>query len=172
MAPCWYGINLGKSSASNVYETLAELPFVNQNDIREWGTIWGDDDQAREIFYYCSYLPKQQCGGMTLSRGKVVRIWTQIDYSLTMESIVERIGSPDYRAMFPGIEFQHCEVVLVWIDNEAVISASNQRNPGCPSNTGIKADMQADTLTYSLENDPGFYERYDIYQKWSGFAMP
>ena len=61
-APCWYGLQLNKSTEADVYSTLKKLDFVDQTSIGEWSVTWLNDADAKEIFYSCLYPNEKGCG--------------------------------------------------------------------------------------------------------------
>ncbi len=172
-APCWYNLYLGVSSGEELKGTLKQLPFVDQNHIKEWDITWQEQNDAKEILYDCSYLADHSCGGIVLYRDRFMQIWTRVDYRLTFETVVERLGSPDYYALRPGIEFANCDISLFWVENNLELVASNNQYSGCPFELGIDPRLWVNTLAYSLENVANRFEKYsDVYHPWRGFLEP
>ena len=172
-APCWYNLNLGVSTESDVRKTLARLPFVYQEDIREWNTTLSNDQVAKEIFYYCSYLNDKVCGRFLFSDGIVTLISTRIDFPLDFQTVVDKLGPADYYAMFSGIETQNCTINLFWLEDNLLITITNYQYYNCPYEKGIDPNSKVEFITYSHEEPPFLFEQYsDIYKQWQGFSKP
>jgi hypothetical protein len=128
-APCWYGLELEISKSSDVVSTLKYLPFVDKSSIQEHSTVWDKDDRAVEIGYSCIY-PRKYCGGLLLSDEKLKRIFTVVNFPLTLEESVDRLKEPDsidYGVCQP--ELPYCDVILNWENKGiSVISYSNDLN--------------------------------------------
>jgi hypothetical protein len=172
-APCWYTLNLGISTESDVRKTLEQLPFVDQDSILERDSAWINENDAKRIFYDCSYLKDEMCGGFILSEGILKQIYTRVDYPLTFETVVEKIGPPNFYNMIHGIEFQNCTINLFWLMSDVEVMISNYQHFNCPVGTGIGPDFKVDWITYSLDNKPWKFERYsNVYHPWQGFSKP
>jgi hypothetical protein len=96
VAPCWYGLELGKSNKADVAETLKELPFIDKASIHEYGTRWLEDDYAKEFYFGCVHPRKESCGSALISNDKLMSLWLSVGYSLSIEMVVDKLGEPDY----------------------------------------------------------------------------
>ncbi len=84
-APCWYGLEPGKSTAHDVDTTLDKLPFVDSSTIWQSTVIWGDDDNAKQIGFGCLHPKDADCGGgMIISQGRLKRITLSPPYRLSL----------------------------------------------------------------------------------------
>ena len=97
--PCWYGLELDKSTERDVYAVLKQLPFVDQNSIYQQETAWGKYDHVKVIGYKClspkrSSLSQKRstCGVIEIAEDKVKTITIGINYDLRLFRVVEELG--------------------------------------------------------------------------------
>ena len=177
--PCWYGLELNQSSEEDIYTTLRQLPFVEKNSIREWGTVWNDDENAKEIFYKCVYSqrPKENtCGGLLLSKNKLKEVWMSVNYDLSFFMSTELFGYPEYISHVPiGVEAVGCTVSLYWPDKQILVRSDTKK--ACPAlyeqEQGFKLDSSTNVtfVMYTAYNN--FYSESIgewPYYPWAGFA--
>jgi len=130
--PCWHGLILDVSTAQDVYQVLQGLPFVDQGSIREWNTVWFDDEIAIEIHYKCKALGSDSCGGILLSDGTAKRIWFSVGNYATTESLIDRFGIPTYVDLgMWGVEIPGCTIDLVWADHGVMASYGSRKTKTC-----------------------------------------
>jgi hypothetical protein len=113
-APCWQGLEIDKSTKSDIVAKLQELPFVEKRSIKEYGTVWIADQNAVAIRFDCA-SPRRFCGEFTLSKDRLKRMLFSIGYSLTFGKVVEKLDSPD--SVSAGVcqpERPDCTVGLNW----------------------------------------------------------
>jgi hypothetical protein len=92
-APCWYGLTPGKSKTADVQRVLAELPFVDQAAITQYGS--GVTGGSIEISFQCR-KDKERRDWIIIQGGIVQKIALSLQYSLTFGEVVEKLGPPDY----------------------------------------------------------------------------
>jgi hypothetical protein len=115
-APCWYGLELNKSTDSEVLAQLRLLPFVNQATIRRSDHVAiGSFQDASEIDYDCVVPSDGMCGFLVLSDGKLRMISFVLKYDLTLRSVVNQLGTPDWIRYDPYTPHgQGCMLDLNW----------------------------------------------------------
>ena len=102
-----------------------------------------------------------------------MQVSTRIDYSLTFQTVIERFGSPNYYSMFPGIEFQNCQINLHWVEDGLELMATSDQYFNCPFESGIDPYTRVNSITYGLEIVSKRFEKYnDVYHPWRGFLEP
>ena len=178
VAPCWYGLNPGKSTLEEVNATLKQLPFVNPLTIREKTAYWLDDKDAKDITYDCTYPASTSagCGGLIIYKGKATAIWMYIAYPLTFGDAAKQLGEPDYVSYSPtGPEDLTCIITLYWT-KKSISATTYNGGRQCPaegdlqSGVKIKSDLQITTLDYSEPNEtPMITKPCNTCIQWPGF---
>jgi hypothetical protein len=124
-APCWYGLELGKSSVEDIRKALLSLPFINSDLIREY-----KNNDPNEVLFVakCVYsAPDEDCVWIeTSSDGKFGKITLKIYYTLTLETAIEQLGSPVYYMLDLISGKDACRIYIHWPDANvlAVIEAA------------------------------------------------
>jgi hypothetical protein len=118
--PCWYGLELEKSTKDDVLDALNTLQFVDENKI----TFSGLSDQfnlpSEVIYYGCNDEYKQTgCGGFfTLTDGKLSTISYTIGYELTFKEVFDLYGPPGViLSQSPTTPVGGCSLGLHWPEN-------------------------------------------------------
>lgn len=152
--PCWYGLILNESDEQAVYATLPQLNFIDQAAIHEWGTVWMNNENAKEIRFGCLHPRDKACGGALLSENRLKRIWLSVGYELTVQAVVQRLGAPnyvDYGAYHP--EVGGCVIDLNWPQKGiAVRSLQRSSDLQCQAvgaGAGLGPDTRVNTIYYS-----------------------
>jgi hypothetical protein len=94
-APCWYGLELDRSTESDVITKLKELPFVDPGAIRISDVVIFNFSNATEIDYGCADPKGELCGMMIISGGSLKVISTYIYYKLPLRLVIDQLGKPD-----------------------------------------------------------------------------
>lgn len=117
-APCWYGLELNKSTEAEVDAKLSELPFVDQNTIRKWNNVnFGDFSNAIEINYGCPEPKGQICGVFVLSDDLLKIINLRIQYELRLDTVIDYLRPPAYINYSPYTPHQQgCMLIMDWPD--------------------------------------------------------
>ena len=175
--PCWHDLILDVSTAQDVYQVLQELPFVDPGSIREWNTVWFDNEDAIEIHYKCKVAGSDSCGGILLSDGTVKRIWFSLGSYATIESLIDRFGIPTYVDLgMWGVEIPGCTIDLVWADLGVIASYGSSKTKTCDllrDGTGFNRTLALNSIMY-LQTDSfptdlcSACDRID----WPGFEEP
>ena len=112
--PCWYGLELEKSTQDNVLNTLSTLPFVEKNSFSSH--IVSDSKDEVSIIYGCTYEFKQShCGSFWIKDDKLSSIIYQLGYKLTFKEVVDLYGAPDsILSMAPIAPPGGCTLGIFW----------------------------------------------------------
>jgi hypothetical protein len=176
-APCWYGLELGKSSKADVAVALDELPFIDKASIREYGTRWLDDDYAREYYFGCVHPKKESCGSALISNDKLMTLWLSVGYSLSFKMGVDKLGEPDFLDYGGCVPYTPvCSVSLYWLRKGIVISSDLKNGKVCQAiqkDNSIPADLQVTDIFYTVEDafGPGTMGCFHRIS-WPGFSNP
>jgi hypothetical protein len=133
-APCWYGLELGKSSIEEIRTTLTSLPFIKPGSIREFK---GGNPGELLLMAQCVYLDSNDdCVWIeTSSDGMLKKVGLGIHYPLSLDSVIEQLGSPSYFILDVISGTDICLIYIHWPDTNilAVIEAT-PRERYCESN--------------------------------------
>lgn len=126
-APCWYGLEIGKSNEDDVLVTLATLSFLKQDTININpvtsmpsidSSIWSD---GVRITADCTY-PQKHCITVNVVDDILTKIEVELNYDIDVNEVVENLGKPDYIGYgMLGGERIICEVYLVYQDKRTVL---------------------------------------------------
>ncbi len=158
--PCWYRLELDKSSEEEVYATLEELAFIDQDSIRETDFAWLGDPNAKEIFYGCLHPKDESCGGARFANGKLKLLWMAVGYDLTFAIAVERLGSPEYVDYGPyHPEVGGCVIDLNWPEKGITLHSldmnSDQQCRAIKDGGGIDSGIRVKTIYYGAKEVSG-----------------
>jgi len=173
--PCWHEITVNESTYEDVYQILPSLPFVDPETIREWNRSWLNDDEAIEIHYKCKTFNDDSCGGITLSKGLVKRIWFSVGDYATLDVVINRFGPPSYIEYGSwGVEIPGCDIGFVWTDLGISATYLNTRDTKvCDSlreGRALSSDLSITSMAYSSQ-EVFPYEPGDCCTRieWPGF---
>ena len=136
-APCWHGLEIGKSNKSEVLSVLKTLSFVDPETIRIIPTSMpGSDSEnwisGERMIVNCkkSGMP---CLVLNVVEGRLRDIRSILNYKMTFAEVLEYLGSPDkvgFTVCCP--EAMECEIQLVWIEKQIVLTSTPfLGNKGC-----------------------------------------
>ena len=147
--PCWYGLEIDKSTKADVLAILDQLAFVVHDGYREHGTVWNNNDNASEIQFSCVSL--DNCGGAIIYDDKLKILWLRVGYDLTYKDTVDRLGAPD----FIDYEFRiqgGCRVNLWWVERGIVIETVDGNSidecKNLSQGKGLTPHRLVDLITY------------------------
>ena len=171
VAPCWYGLELEKSTEEDVYEVLTQLPFVIQDSIVKKGMGWWDDDSATLISYTCMYPKNTICGSIGVSRDKVVEIYMDVNYDLPLSLIVDELGEPDYVMYDSPSHYIGCHISLSWPKKLISVSIDSEEKCPDPNTTKFSPDSKATFLVYTTDDRFSLVGEENKHP-WPGFSEP
>lgn len=154
-APCWYGLKLGESSILDVRSTLQSLPFVNHSGVLEQPINNGNPNQKIFIFS-CVYLTYEyDCGSLeTSSDGKLEKIYLSVLYPLTIQTLIDKLGAPEYYSVFgPSPNLSGCLIYIYWPQKNIYAQISDYPgNELCKNfkSANIVLNLQIDAIRYEM----------------------
>jgi hypothetical protein len=99
-APCWYNLELDKSTLVDVTQTLKELPFVDHNSMIVHNTVYTGNIITTQINFNCFDPKGEPCGFIKVLDDKLKMVNIVIRYPLSMKTVVDQIGPPEYIFFF------------------------------------------------------------------------
>ncbi len=151
--PCWYGLEINKSTKEDVLSTLDQLRFVDSHSYKEYETYWLDGSLTTAIQYGCVKSNANPCGILTFYKGMLKKNWLTVNYDLRLEKAIERLGTPDYLTYLWPSPSGICEISVLWIEKGITISFHdrNKRNE-CESvidGNGVSRGVLVETVLYT-----------------------
>lgn len=126
-APCWYGLEVGKSTENDVISVLSTLTFIDQETMRTYKVSMPNYDYGKSapgilIEANCTNT-NQKCLTLAVIDNILTKIIVGFNYSMSQGAAVEYLGEPDYIGYGNlGSEKIICEVYLVWVDSRLVLA--------------------------------------------------
>jgi hypothetical protein len=152
-APCWYGLELGKSDLEDIHETLTGLDFVDQSRISEQPNAQDGqtNSKSKSILFDCIYPTKEMCGYIeTAQDGTINYMSFDIAYPLTIEMLIGKLGQPQHYSVYSGVpQFGVCDLQIYW--GKYIRAEINEDSDTLcvKANEGeILLDAQVDYITY------------------------
>lgn len=157
-APCWYGLEPGKSNETEVLDVLKKQPFVNQSMIETRSNVGIDAyKNASEISYGCASPIGSTCGFISSVNGTVIYISVIVQYPLSLRSVINRLGAPDYIFYSPNSPHgDGCRVTFNWTQKRISTVGLDQTSQRICLNLdegkGLDPDLQIIELNYKSED--------------------
>jgi hypothetical protein len=131
-APCWHGLEVGKSSESDVIAVLPTLTFINHDSIQMYRTSMPGIDKTYapgvKIVASCPQSSKE-CLKLTVVDDILTKIVVGLNYELKPDEAIGYLGNPDYIGVAPiGGEIFICEVYLIWSGSRLVLASTFEAN--------------------------------------------
>lgn len=179
-APCWYGLELGKSTKAEVLATLQTLSFADPNTIQEvaygyWDLTTDKNLPATLIGIDCRQ-PNQQCVGLTISNNVLVGIGLFPNYELTLSEVVGHLKEPDYVGAVILQDLTTCKLMLMWVKKQIQMERTepNGKNLCEAVRAGQRLDpsLTVDAIYYDL---PQWFKKIPEEGRdrpWAGLARP
>ncbi len=173
--PCWYGLEIGKSTVSEAMAVLSSLPFVDPSSIKKWDNSAFDFySQGTEILFDCNGS-HQGCGYLRFYNDNLKIINHQIQYALTIQSTVELLGEPTYIFHVPATtDGGGCLLELGWPQQQiATRSITTSYEPLCidlDHGKGVDPNVNITEVFYA---EPEFFQlkpcNNNTCPPWPGF---
>lgn len=120
-APCWYGLELGKTTKVEALATAQTLSFINSTVFPEIAEYYGYWDGSKDVnvpgtrvLLRCKQQD-QTCSSLLFVNDTLKEILLAPNYELTLGEVVAHLGEPDYFRFFPtSIHGHNCAVSLFW----------------------------------------------------------
>lgn len=135
-APCWHGLEVGKSTEKDATMILPTLAFINQKSIQIFQRPSMPDYYMKlsgpgvEIIANCVNSEKE-CLEMTTANDVLQRIIVGLNYEIGPDEAIGYLGNPDYVGYDDfSAERVMCEVYLVWSSNRLVLATRFEDSVG------------------------------------------
>ncbi len=153
--PCWYGLEVDKSTEKDVDDKLRELPFVDQAAIEKSSVVIFDYSDVTQVDYGCVDPKGKYCGYIFLAEGVIKQINLDIYYELSLQTVVNQLGTPTAVSCTQSPHGKHPSILYVdWLDRD--ISVKIDGNPAlCDDlNRGaaLAPDLQVIVISYSSKD--------------------
>jgi hypothetical protein len=114
-APCWQGLEPGKSTREEVLKTLPNLSFLDYQK--------GITDFAGQDIVKCKQPSDKNCLFFILKNDRLDRLGFLLEYSITLDEVVSQLGEPDFLAIIPNAnERGDCFFQVYWLHQRLVIT--------------------------------------------------
>jgi hypothetical protein len=123
-APCWRGLEVGKSNENDVMAILPSLNFIKQDSMQIYRTsmpgINGTYGPGVNVIAEC-INSSDTCLDLKVVNDVLTRIVIGLNYEITVEKAIEYLGNPNYVGYGIIGERFVCEVYLVWDSGRLVL---------------------------------------------------
>jgi hypothetical protein len=183
VAPCWYGLELGKTTKVEALEIAKSLPFINPEEFPEfvhgfWSDLKSENVNADYVRLMCRKPDESICAVLIFVDGVLQRISLSPNYEITLQDVVDHFGSPDYVQVYPNQSTplgRYCSVALIWKERRIRVdfrgSGETEQQVLCANvvdGRNINANLPIQEIFYALPGD-GILATGD---PWTGFAEP
>lgn len=177
-APCWYSLELNKSTKLDVINTLQTLSFVDANTVQEhpygyWDHLTDKNLEATLISVDC-IEPQQQCVGLTIANDSLKGIGLFPNYLLTLSDVVNSLGPPDFVRAVILQNKMDCKIILTWMDRQIMMEHDEHLGKElCNTvNAGnhLNANLRIHRIYYELP-EKFTYESQNG-EVWPGLGVP
>jgi hypothetical protein len=128
-APCWYGLEVGRSSENEVFAILPTITFIDQKSIQihqrpsvpdYYIELYGP---GVEIIGNCINFDKE-CIVITIANDVLQEIVVNLNYEIKPDEAISYLGNPDHVGYANlGTERIMCEVYLIWSSKRLVLAS-------------------------------------------------
>jgi hypothetical protein len=161
-APCWHGLEIGKSNENDVKDILPTLTFIDQNTIRSYRTSMPNLDLSNfapgmGVDANCSNPKGKPCLSLTVVDDILTEIVLELNYDITVDEAIKNLGNPDYVGYDnAGAEVIVCYVNLIWSNKQIVLTSRRyegyeefKKNCGEVRDTGkVSSSLLLPTVRY------------------------
>lgn len=174
-APCWYGLEPGKTSREDAVATVSKLSFIDSSKLQENSVL---------TTFPCKHQAEHVCVKMSFNNGFLEFLWILPSYPITLEQAVEKLGNPDGYSAYPtdpgatgyrlDVIWKEKQLVLEYTEykddipfwEQSLYEQIRNNNGKIPKNIFISDVLY--TLPYHIENKMD--HNMTNYKKWEGFA--
>ena len=178
-APCWYGLELGKSGRDEIINTLKTLSFINPDTIDEGPYDYYTDpttgkDLPAEAIYADCRSSQRRCVLLVMVNDALESVQLTPNYYLSIEEAVNQLGPPDYSRVAIGPDFEGCVSLFFSWDKKQIMMQSLEKigKSLCSSirkGGGIPPNLAINWIVYGERNIA--IER-EFGKPWPGFVEP
>ena len=179
-APCWFGLEPGKSTEEEVIAALQELSFIDPDTLDEtsvgyWDPVKKEDIRAKLISANCVQPENRQCVGLTVANNSLRIIGLFPNYAITFEDLLNRLGTPDnvIANLIPPVHQPGCSVGLMWTEQQIVADHTEKSTELCDdiySGKRVNPSLLVHSITYFLPEYMEFMIKSDNIYPWVGFV--
>jgi len=168
-APCWYGLTPGTTDMSTAQKFVNRIPFIDSNRILVKGN---------SLFLYCKQPEKELCTNLYFKNNKLVKIWMNIKFPVTLAETVDNIGTPDYLSYKPITPNKtppdDCFLELFWVSRQMTVRYyDHHSNHMCQEIKNARKkpspDLPVHEVWYLLPDRFVDLNVNDGYYQWDGF---
>jgi hypothetical protein len=183
-APCWYRLEIGRSTKADISATARSLSFIDPKEFPEERSSYWDSTRRAQVAVTLIRLKCRQPEWKTCAALLVVNdVLRQIDLSpppaLTLGEAVAHLGPPDYvRRMTLQSNVRLCDVALIWKERGIWIvfrnGSSQVRCQDVHSSKDVSPNLPVGQIIYGSADDYIFATASESGGDlpWSGFAQP
>jgi hypothetical protein len=181
-APCWYDLELGKSTEPEVLTNLRKLSFINPAEVEtHLSSYWMPNEQknitAKLISAYCTDPNTQLCAALIVADGSLKTITLFPNRFISIRNVVDHLGIPDYVQVIHTFT-SRCRIRLVWIQKQILIEVTDQLSEKfckeISNGNGINANLKINSIEYVIPDDIQLTSIPETGRdfKWPGFSNP
>ncbi len=184
-APCWYGLEIGRSTKADILATAQTLSFVDPKGFPEDPSSYfdrtkGTNVPATLIRLNCRQPEGWTCASLLMVNDVLKQIYLSPPPSLNFSEVVTHLGPPEYVKIYPvpgsGVL---CNVALIWKQRGiwvAFLTGTPQKTQvRCQDVRGGKSpspNLPIDQIIYESPDDFANVPESGADFPWSGFAQP
>jgi len=136
VAPCWHGLEVGKSNESDVISVLPTLTFIDQKSVQIYrrpsvpNYYTMVSGPGAEIVANCINSDKE-CIDLSIANDILQKIIVGLNYEIRPDEAIGFLGKPDYVGYINlSSERVMCEVYLVWKSSRLVLATRFEDSVG------------------------------------------
>jgi len=176
-APCWHGLQTGKSSMTDAVATVKELSFVDPDSMSS-SEVKLPEKVTQIVGFKCKSQPKLTCVGMSFYENILENLSISPNYRITFEQAVEKLGVPDGYTYSPlGAEIKGCNIFLIWTKRQMTLNFTEKThrsgedlcNRLSKANWKVPKGILIDIVSYVLPKQIEDLKSNDTYKIWTGF---
>jgi len=118
-APCWHGLEVGRSSESEVISTVQKLNYIDPDTIQI-----SRGSSGTEITASC-VSPVKECLKFDVANDVLTKMVVGLNYEFRVDEAIEQLGEPHYLGVSPANgEIFACEVYMIWRNSGLVLAST------------------------------------------------
>jgi hypothetical protein len=118
MVPCWHGLEVGKSTESEVISTVQKLNYIDLETM-QINRISG----GTEIIANC-ISPVKECLKFDVVNDVLMKMVVGLNYEIRVDEAIELLGDPHYLGVSAvNGEIVACEVYMIWRNSGLVLTS-------------------------------------------------
>lgn len=117
-APCWHGLEVGRSVESEVISTVQKLNYIDQDTVQITRNVSGV-----QIIASCS-PPAKECLKFDVANDVLTKIVVGLNYEIRVDEAIQHLGDPHYLGVSAADgDIFACEVYMVWRNSGLVLAS-------------------------------------------------